>query len=407
MPSMGPQTTAPIREVSEDEIVSTALRAALAGDFDAAQKALDLATGVANRASAATRLVVALAPQEPPKAARLALALPPGPTRASALEAAMGAWAKQAPDEALRRSLEIEDPTMADVARRAIARILVEKNPREALQRLQTTLPANQTREEMIATTAGAWARRDSDGAIAWLREQRNDSAYERFSSTVAFELAQVSPTRAIEIAEILPAGRNRWLILSGVAQTWVAQDQDAAISWANRLPPGEARDAAIAGINTGLGLATVRRSPSPSKAPGISRSRSAYTIGSENDPPAFAAWLATQPQPMSRDEAILEYVRQRGSQDSGAIGSWLANLTGQSARARAMEIYFQEILQGSPATAANWISSLPNSDRSDVMIENVARQWLRTDARAAEAWLRETNLPFIRQEEILKQIPR
>lgn len=406
MPSMGPPRNAPNPEIPESEIIARALRSALSDDVAAALRILDLATGVAERASAATKLVSALASQDPPKAARLAFGLPSGPTRSSAIETVALAWTQRDPDEALRWSLGIEDPATANVARRAVAGVLLQQNPRSVLDRMKM-LPAGRSRDEMVAVAAGAWARMDPDGASFWLREQPNDAVHEHLASTVAFEIAQVSPARAIEVAGTLPAGRNRWLVFSGIAQTWVALDRDAAILWANQLQPGEARDAAIAGINTGLGIAPARRAPAPPGIPGIPRNRSAYAVGSESDPPAFALWMATQPRTMTREEAILEYVRQRSALDSGSIGSWLAGLAGEPARQRAMDIYFQEVLRGSPAAAANWIGALPSSDRSDERVETIARQWLQTDPSAAAAWLRETNLPRARQEEILRQVPR
>lgn len=404
MPSMGSRE-APKPETPESEIVARALSAALNGDFTATQKILDLAPSVAARASAAEKVVTVLADQAPPKAARVALELPSGPKTSTAIEIAATAWTQRAPDEALRWSIAIEDPASANVARRAVTRLLVDRDPSEALGRIQA-LPVSRARDEMVGLAAGAWARRDANAAVRWLEQQPNDARREQLASTVAFELAQVSPARAIELAETLPVGRNRWLVFSGIAQTWVALDQDAAIAWANRLQRGEAHDAAIAGINTGLGVAATRRSPMPSGAARIPRGRATYAIGPDNDPPAFSAWLATQPQTMSREEAIVEYVRQRGSQDGGAIGSWLANLPGEPARSRALDTYFQEVVRSSPATAANWLRSLPSSDRSDEMIETVARRWLQTDPRAAEAWLRETNLSPVRQEELLRQIP-
>jgi hypothetical protein len=406
MPTMGPSPHVEKPEIPEDQIVARALYAARRGDIQGALRTLALAEGTVAQASAATKLVTAVADQSPPIAASLAFQLPSGPTRSSAIETAAFTWTQRDPAGALRWSVGIEEQPTADIARRAVAKVFVQTNPRDALDRIRA-LPTSSSRDEMVAIAAAAWAHQDANGAVAWLRDQPNGAVRDRVASTMAFELAQVSPARAIEMAETLPSGRNRWLVFSQIAQTWVAVDQDAAMRWANRLQNGEARDAAIAGINTGLGVAASRRTPVGTNRGGISRNRSVYAMGPGLDPPAFTAWLATQPQTMSREEAILEFVRQRGSQDSGSIGSWLADLTGEPARQRAMDIYFEEVLRGSPAAAANWLRSLPSSDRRDDMLERTARRWLQSDPTAAAAWLRETPLPLGRQEEILRQGPR
>jgi hypothetical protein len=183
-------------------------------------------------------------------------------------------------------------------------------------------------------------------------------------------------------------------------------------MAWAGRLPAGEARAAAFAGLETGLGVRTVRR---PVNAPGSRGGRSrglggggvvevALAAGSSAD---FAAWRARQPPGLSDDEAIVEYVRQRGAGDSGAIGQWLTTLPPGGNRDRAMEIYLEGQLIGSPQRAASWLRSVPRSDRSDEMIEKTARAWLRTSPDAAQAWLNETPLPPERKERLLREAGR
>jgi hypothetical protein len=406
MPTVGPSRIAAKPQISEDEIVTRAVRDALNGDIPSTLRILELAADPAERTRAATKLVAQLANQSPGIAVMVASGLPTGPSRASSIEIAAFAWTQRDPDEALRWSLRVDDPETANVARRAVAAVYIKKNPREALARIKG-LPPNSARDEMVIAAAEAWTHQDPNGAIGWLRDQPGDALHDRIASTVAFEIAQTNPARALEMAETLPPGRNRWLVFSAIAETWVGMDRNAAMAWANQLGRGEAHDAAIAGINTGLGVAGTRRFPTSPGFPGVPRSRSAYAMGSQIDPPAFATWLATQPQVMSRDEAILEYVRQRSSQDSGSLGGWLANLSGEPVRQRAMEIYLDEVLRGSPASAAIWIRSLSASDRSDEMVERTARRWMETDPAAAGAWLRDSNFPAHLREEILKQIPR
>ena len=108
----------------------------------------------------------------------------------------------------------------------------------------------------------------------------------------------------------------------------------------------------------------------------------------------------------MSHEEAILEFVRQRGAADLGAVGNVVAMLPDASVRQRAIDIYLDQALRNSPANAANWLRSLPPSDQSQDMIEKTARQWMQTDPRAAETWLQETSLPGFRKEELLRQAP-
>ncbi|MEO7415149.1 MAG: hypothetical protein ABIZ81_17540 [Opitutaceae bacterium] len=407
MPTMGPMADVTKPKVPESEIAAMALRFASNNDTAGVLRTLDLTTESAERARVSTDLVQTLASQKPALAAEIALALPIGPTRSAAVEIAAASWVQRDADSAIGWSLALSDPVAANLARRAVARELVRDNPRGALGRLQA-LPTDDRRDDLVAIAAGAWARQDAEGAMSWLREQPDNNLRQRLTSSMAFEIAQVSPSRAIALAETLPPGRDRWLIFSELAQTWVAVDQNAAFAWASKLEAPEARDAAIAGINTGLGVASRRRTSDAAlnRESRIRGGRAAYAMSSPLDPPEFTAWLASQSRAMSRDEAILEFVRQRSSQDVVGIRSWLANLTGEPSAQRAREIYFEETLRGSPAAAASWLRSLPNSERSNEMVEKTARQWLQTDPTAAATWLRETNLPAFRQEELIRQAP-
>ena len=53
--------------------------------------------------------------------------------------------------------------------------------------------------------------------------------------------------------------GRDRWLLVGVIGRTWVARDPKAALAWAHALPAGTPREAALAGIDAGLGIASFR----------------------------------------------------------------------------------------------------------------------------------------------------
>lgn len=416
MPTTGPlpTPTSSLPTAAESEIIATATRQALASDGAAVVRTLELAVDPAVRARLGTEVVAALASKNPASAAAVTLALPVNYGKSDAAEIVARAWVQQNSAEALRWALAPPNPTAAHEMRRAIAIELARENPSATLEWLKALPSATPSRDDMLGLTAAAWARSDVAAATAWLRSQPNDSLRQQMTASVAFEIAQKNPDQAIALAESIPAGRNRWLVFTAIAQTWIVKDPKPAVIWATQLPPGEGRDAAFAGVDSGLGLGSSRATISiPTSGAGsvVSRDLSPNNVSSplrpELNSPAFTAWLATQPRAMSRDEAILEFVRQRSSTDLGAIGTWIAGLAGEPSRQRAMEIYLDQTVRSSPASAADWLRSLPASSRSDDMIEKTARELIHTDPRAAEALLRDTNFPPHRQEEILRNAPR
>jgi hypothetical protein len=56
------------------------------------------------------------------------------------------------------------------------------------------------------------------------------------------------------------------------------------------------------------------------------------------------------------------------------------------------------------PQAASSLAVSVSNPDQRNYAIESVARNWLRTDRRSAEAWLAGTTLPDERKRALLGQ---
>jgi hypothetical protein len=173
----------------------------------------------------------------------------------------------------------------------------------------------------------------------------------------------------------------------------------------------GQARDAAFAGIDTGSGVPASRRiAGAPGVRGGSSRTRggtAAATAWPETNSADFAAWVATQRPGMSREEAILEYVRQRGASEPAAIAPLIASLPSGYTRDEATRIYLEGLLIGSPREAAQWVSALPRSERSDELVEKTARRYLQTNPEAAAQWIEQSSLPPERKEQLLREAGR
>jgi hypothetical protein len=212
-----------------------------------------------------------------------------------------------------------------------------------------------------LTLVAGRWARRDSPAALAWARNLPAGETRTRMLTSIGIQVAQRDPQRAIEIAELLPAQRNRWILLGVIGRTWVASDRAAAFAWAQQLPAGSAREAALAGIDTGLGATTL------------------HDIESNSQPALAAAPTrpATGRYGFERDEEL----KRR----------------------------FDELLRTSPAQAANWLESLPAADRRDEMVQQLTREWFATNPVAARQWLDENVMSDAQKRQLLRDsgVPR
>jgi hypothetical protein len=397
--------------ISDAEIIAAGLQAGRNNDPEAVVRTLRTVGDPGRRRQLADEIITQLSSRDPRAATNLALSVATELGNIASAESAARKLAQREPDDALQWTLRLPANAAGRQVTRAIIDELVRVNASEAIDRIRA-LPTGPARDDLLVLGASAWARRDPDSAISWLGGQPDDGLKPRLASSVGFEVAQTRPDRALTVAEMLPEGRNRWLLFSAIAQTWVAVDSQAALSWAGKLPAGEPRDAAFAGIETGFGVPISRRTGgAPGTRGGSSRTRGgavAAALWPELNSPTFEAWLAAQPRGMSREEAILEYIRQRAALEPSAIGPLVERLPPGYTKDQAKEIYLDGLLiGGSPLEAARWVRSLPRSERSDELIEKTARRWLMLNPDAAAEWVEQSTLPAHRKEQLLRDAGR
>lgn len=322
----------------------------------------------AERGAAIKELFTAWVQEDLAGAGRLVQVMPSGPLQAQATE--IVAWTKldRDPTEALQWALAWPAPATEFVARQAVADYWVERDARTALERLWS-LPATAARSEMLGSAVAGWARREARAAVGWVRELPEGDDKIRVTTSLGFALAQIDPKRAIEVAEWLPAGRDRWLVVGAIGQTWVARNAGDAWQWASTLPAGEAREAALSGIETGLGGAR-------------SRSRT------------------------NRVAVGAAVVGPRVGGGGGGVGETNAMVLGAE-RDRRLRREFEAALLESPVRAASWLMAQPLPDRRDEMMEELARRWLAINPEAARAWMEANIVSRDRREQLLREAGR
>ena len=109
----------------------------------------------------------------------------------------------------------------------------------------------------------------------------------------------------------------------------------------------------------------------------------------------------------MTRDEAILEYVRQRGALQPAAVGPMIESLPTGATRQQASAIFVDGLLLSSPAEAARWVRSLPRSERTDELVEQTARRWMVTNPDAAVDFVEQSTLPGYMKDRLLRDAGR
>jgi hypothetical protein len=227
-------------------------------------------------------------------------------------------------------------------------------------------LPATSGRDELLTLIASRWARWDSSAALAWARDLPAGDVRTRMLTSIGVELAQTDPQHAVAVVALLPEDRNRLIVLGAIGRTWVAKDRAAAFKWAQALPAGGQRDAAMAGIDAGLG-ATAWHDVAASRLPGLPG-----LVATTND-----ARPRTPQYGFERDEAL----KRR----------------------------FDDLMRASPAQAAQWLESLPAAERRDEMVQQLTREWFAQNPIAARQWLEDNVMSEAQKRQLLHDagVPR
>jgi len=344
--------------VSFDEALADARGALAQNNFPAVVRALEtLAPG--DQPGAVRILVRDLAQADFTMAERVADALPRGQfLQAEAADVLARAQVARDPALATQWALAEASPAIASRARQTVAEQLIAQEPETAMQRL-LALPDSPARREMLGYAAAGWTQRDAEGALAWVRTMAAGETKDRIATSMGFALAQSDPVRAVGLLATLPEGRDRMAVIGAIGQTWIARDAEQAWRWARQLPAGATREAALAGIETGLGGAGSR---------------------------------AVRDDPTSAGRA--------GS--LAAAGGGAAPLTGL-ARDDELRRTFAALLDESPARAAGYLTSLPPADRRDDLVDELMRRWLPTNPEAARTWIDQNILNQGRREELIR----
>ena len=268
-----------------------------------------------------------------------------GPARAKGAGAAIYAFAFHDPQGALQALGAVKDPALVKRLERRLVAGWARGPHRLDLNAHLASLPDDEQREAWVGGLAFEVAKQGGDALVAWA---------ESVPDVVPSYKASVFRKAAGVLASLDAPRAARWVgehreheyargAVRVVAARWAETDPEAAFAWLRALAPGPERDAAVA---------------------------DAFAEWLERAPAAATQWLSQQPPSADLDPAVRVVVRR---------------------------IYPQ-----APTDALHWSQRIANPELRAQVQTGVGRAWMRRDARAARAWLAESELPGPVREAIL-----
>lgn len=261
-----------------------------------------------------------------------ALASPPGDERAQLLEMAALAWAASDPEAALRAALEAEDDDSRYLASQLLRR----------------------------------WARRDRDGALAWLSRLERTPRTDFLPSTVVGSIAAEDIDAALRALEDVPpwARQNAQY---GLLSQWMDADLPAALEWFGSLPLADQKH---------HGWSVARR----------------YT---ERDPRGAFEWgLASDPR--IRRDRLMQVIGSIA--DSAQAERLFRGIEDPELRAElAFSLHYNHAPQD-PQAALRWAETFDEAIR-DRLRSGILRQWAEADPDGAALEVNRQRTPSLRDE--------
>jgi hypothetical protein len=253
-------------------------------------------------------------------------ALPPGALKTSALRTLVGAVAISNPRHALELAQDIPYESFFGVSRDGASEIVhtifdkwIDDDPVAAAD-AASKLPAKVEIRNMAMHVIGKrWAEKDLDRALAWV-----ESLQLNMSSAVGHQVNA----------------------LTGVLETWLTKNPNAAVDWMNNFPDGSAK----------VGLLQTM----------------SFNLAVRN--PADAVSLAMAiPSGSARVQALSYPIYSWIRNEPNAAADWALHNEDESVRRVALRNVASDWIRDDPAAARAWIDSLPPGDTKDAMLLDAA----------------------------------
>jgi hypothetical protein len=264
-------------------------------------------------------------------------------------------------------------------------------------------------RDERLQVLVDSIALKEIPTALEFLQRQEYSETLRDLQVLLVRKGASIDPQTAAAWAEQMPAGATRSAAIAGVGVVWANENLVEAARWASKLAEGEDRE-------NGLGhvaFEAARTEPifalelTADLAPTDARDelvRHAARQWAAQEPVDAAAWASEITNPALREQILSDIAAAWGDTDPvSAAALALKSLHQGRSQEDAMVGIVQHWVQKEPERAAAWVLEFPEGMLQQTALENVVKLWADKDARETEKWIE--NLPAGSQRDIARSV--
>lgn len=235
------------------------------------------------------------------------------------------------------------------------------------------TLSFQGHREFCTDAVISGWDESGRPGLIEFVRALPGQLQQRAAEVLARRRVVALGAEKAVEWVNALPPDDFRTLMTPRIASAVTIADPSVAATWAE---PQIAGAAAAGARPTGL-------------------PRRIATRWILRDPEAAMTWLASLPAGNDRDDGVTEAFRDWLRRDPLAAGAWIERTEMQRWNEPAFGHYARGAIAGQdPRKALEIVGRLTDEPLRNYLTTVIARGWLERDRDAADAWIRQANLP-------------
>lgn len=319
---------------------------------------------------------------------------PEGMQRQSAISSLVGTLYLQQPDKAFAM---VQKHGGARIEGMILGRWAIS-DADKALEVAKTQLSVGPRQQYAFNEIIRNVASRDIDQAIRILGGFPPASNQIQGATLIATQLAEQSVEKARHWAEKLPEGEAKKAAMSEVASKWVAEAAEDAATYALDQ----------AAINPSNDLLRRTLSHWGYKDPKtcaqwitshleednqLTHLSSAVSSWAEHEPDAASKWTAALPEGEVRDACIGRLGSQWGYHHPADGAKWLEGLKAGKARDEAISNFVQRSFEYLPEEALEWCAQIDDPDRQKRAIQQIASKYLRSQPEKARQWIQSSSL--------------
>ena len=213
-----------------------------------------------------------------------------------------------------------------------------------------------------------SWARYDSDGAIAWAKENFEGEDNPYFIGIIS-GMSQNDLIGASELMTTLPYGRTRGRAASILVEKTWQMGEDVAIHFADNLPEGSIQNYAFGEIGKKIAKEDIGRAVKwvekmDESDVKVRVSEDVAERWARESPAEAAEWVSKMPEGEARSESMEEVVTQWARKDPTATAEWLNQFPSGELMDEPIQRFVREVARKDPDTALTWAQSITNEER-------------------------------------------